>query len=73
MFTKRIGKYGLLCKPNTDEGKWQLVLDVQFMFNTKEEALEKALQFVSTGEANYLYKPALIEVSYTYPEEESND
>ena len=67
-FTKRIGKWGLLCKPNTDEGKWSLVQDARYIFNTREEALEVALTFTSSG--NYLYNPIQLEVSCNYPDEE---
>ncbi len=69
-FTKRIGKWGLLCKPNTDKGKWHLVTQAKFIFDTREEALEQSLDWVSSNKSCYLYKPVLVEVSYTYPDED---
>ncbi len=48
--------WGLLCKPNTDEGKWHPVMNPRFVFDTKEKALQQANEWMINGKG-YLYRP----------------
>lgn len=67
-FVKRIGKWGLLVKPDTEQGKWHLVTSVRFIFDTEVEAYKSALEMSTSGK--YLYKPVFVKVSCEYEDEE---
>ena len=63
-FVKRFGKWGLLCKPDTTEGKWYLVTSARHIFDNEVDAYKSALEMTTRGK--YLYKPVLVTIEYEY-------
>lgn len=67
-FVKRFGKWGLLTKPDTVEGKWHLVTSARHIFDNEVDAYKSALEMTSKG--RYLYRPVPVTIEYEYKEGE---
>lgn len=66
-YTKRIGKWGLLTKPDSEQGKWHLVISARYIFDSEVDAYKSALKMTTSGE--YLYRPVQVTISAEIPED----
>ena len=61
MYKKELPKWGLMTKPDSEQGKWHLVTSARFIFDNETEALRSALTMTQAD--RYLYRPVPLTIS----------
>lgn len=73
-FTKRLMKWGLLCRVALADKPWRLVDSTDYVFDTLEAALAQANEFnTGHGKPAYLYRPVELLMVAEVPEERSGE